>query len=174
MKRFALPVVLLLPLVLIACAASQVNAIQSTPAFVTATLIMPSPVNDSAIQVTPVPENKGNDDMTRTDEQGVVMFAVTPLNLDAPADTLEFNVSMNTHSIDLSMNLAELGTLSTDTGVTVQATIWDATPGGHHVGGTLIFPRIQNGKSILEGASTLTMTIVNVDAASRVFEWDLK
>jgi len=38
----------------------------------------------------------------------------------------------------------------------------------------LIFPALKDGKSILDGASKLTLTIVNVDAASRVFEWELK
>jgi len=30
---------------------------------------------------------------------------------------------------------AFIATLTTDTGLTVQATKWDATPGGHHVPG---------------------------------------
>jgi hypothetical protein len=72
------------------------------------------------------------------------------------------------------MDLATLATLTTDTGVSVQATKWDATPGGHHVSGKLIFPATSDGKSILDGVTKLTLTIVNVDAASRVFEWDLK
>lgn len=57
---------------------------------------------------------------------------------------------------------------------TVQATLWDAPRGGHHVEGKLIFPALQKGKSILDGATKLTLTIVNVDAPSRVFEWQLK
>jgi hypothetical protein len=108
------------------------------------------------------------------DEQGAVIFEVTPLNLGTPADSLEFDVTMNTHSVDLSMDLAQLATLTTDAGVIVQATKWDATPGGHHISGKLIFPSMQDGKSILEGASKLTLTVVNVDASSRVFEWQLK
>ena len=34
-------------------------------------------------------------------------------------------------------------------------------------------PIMKDGKSILEGASKLTLTIINVDATSRVFEWEL-
>jgi hypothetical protein len=71
------------------------------------------------------------------------------------------------------MDLAELN-MTTDTGLTIQALKWDATPGGHHVEGKLIFPSTQNGKSVLEEASKLTLTIINVDAAYRVFEWELK
>jgi hypothetical protein len=96
------------------------------------------------------------------------------LNIGTPADSLEFQVSMNTHSVDLSMDLADLSTLSTDTGVSLQALKWDAVPGGHHVSGTLIFPSAQGGNSILDGANKLTLTIVNVDIPSRVFEWELR
>lgn len=45
-------------------------------------------------------------DLTRTDSQGAVEFAVTPLNLSEPGDTLDFDVSMNTHSVNLAWNLA--------------------------------------------------------------------
>jgi hypothetical protein len=38
----------------------------------------------------------------------------------------------------------------------------------------LLFPSIGEGKSILDGATKLTLTIIKVDAASRVFEWELK
>jgi len=172
MKRFVLPILLIL--ILAACAPTQPNSTQPSSQFVTATLLMPTAANNTAAQGTSSPDTTTGDDMTRTDEQGVVMFAVTPLNLETASDTLEFNVSMNTHSVDLSMDLAQLSTLTTDTGITIQPIKWDAARGGHHGGGNLIFPTTQNGKSILEGASKLTITIVNVDAASRVFEWELK
>lgn len=112
--------------------------------------------------------------LMRVDEQGMVVLEVTPANLGSAADTLEFDVAMNTHSVDLSMDLAALSTLSTDTGRTVQPLRWDAPPGGgHHVSGKLIFPSVVDGKYLLEGASKLTLTILNVDAPSRLFEWDL-
>ncbi len=125
---------------------------------------------------TEVPVNAAATDLKRTDGQGMVTVEVTPLNLDNAADTvtLDFDVAMNTHSVDLSMDLAQLATLTTDTGVSVQATKWEATPGGHHVSGKLTFPATLDGKGVLEGASKLTLTIVNLDAPSRVFEWQLK
>ena len=111
--------------------------------------------------------------MTRSDGQGAVAFEVTPLNLDDPGGTLQFDVSMNTHSVDLSMDLATLATLTTDAGITVQASLWDGPQGGHHVEGKLTFPASQNGKSILDGAKQLTLTIKNVDVPERVFTWKL-
>jgi hypothetical protein len=158
MRRFILPLFLTLTLVLTACSAA------STP--------LPSDVQPVSVSTEPPQADAG--DLTRTDQQGAVIVEITPLNLDDPSDQLEFDVSMNTHSIDLGMDLATLATLTTDTGITVQATLWDAPLGGHHVSGKLIFPALKDGKSILEGAAKLTLTIVNVDAASRVFEWELK
>ena len=80
---------------------------------------------------------------------------------------------MNTHSVELDMNLASLATLTTDNGRTVSATLWDATPGGHHVSGVLSFPGTEDGTAVLEGAAQLTLTIREVDAAERVFIWSL-
>jgi len=158
MRRFILPILLTLTLVLAACSAA------STP--------LPSDVQPVSVSTEPAaPEI---DSVTRSDQQGAIIIEVTPLNLDSLTDTLEFDISMNTHSIDLGMDLATLATLTTDTGITLQATLWDAPLGGHHVEGKLIFPAAEDGKSILEGATKLTLTIVNVDAASRVFEWELK
>jgi hypothetical protein len=70
--------------------------------------------------------------------------------------------------------LAALSTLSTDTGFALQATAWEAPLGGHHVAGKLIFPAMKDGKPVLEGASWLKLTVINLDAPSRVFEWDLR
>ena len=158
MKRIILPALLTLSLVLAACSA-------------TATPLQIDPQPDSVPTESSSPSN---DSATRTDEQGAIIFEITPLNMNAPTDTLEFDVVMDTHSIDLSMDLATLSTLTTDTGVSVDATLWDAPLGGHHVEGKLIFPATKNNKSILEGATKLILTIRNVDAPTRIFEWELK
>jgi hypothetical protein len=112
-------------------------------------------------------------DLTRSDTQGMVEVAVSPVNLLNPGETLVFEISMNTHSVDLSMDLATLATLSTDTGKTAEALKWDAPSGGHHVSGKLSFPAKVNGNALLDGAKRLTLTINNVDAPERVFVWEL-
>ena len=172
MKRILLPALLTLSLVLAACSTT------STPLPASAAA-QDDPQPDSVS--TPGPEavsgessSPSNDSATRTDQQGAIIFEITPLNLNAPTDTLEFDVVLTTHSIDLSMDLATLSTLTTDTGVSVDATLWDAPLGGHHVEGKLIFPATKEGKLILEGARKLTLAIVNVDAPTRIFEWKLK
>jgi hypothetical protein len=98
---------------------------------------------------------------------------ITPLNLAVPGETLDFDVSMNTHSVDLGWNLAALSTLSTDAGLAVQGVSWPVGS-GHHYEGTLTFPaKTGDGRALLEGAKTLTLTIRDAGAAERVFVWEL-
>ncbi len=172
MRRLILT--LLSMLILVACSTTAPTPEQTVAEPAPVSNATPTPADDPALLPTLFPNATGSSELTRTDQQGAVVVEVTPLNLATPADTLEFDVTLNTHSIDLSMDLATLATLTTNTGVAVQATTWDAPLGGHHVEGKLIFPAMNDGKSILEGASKLALTIVNVDAASRVFEWELK
>ena len=158
MKRILLPAILNLSLVLSACSATS-TPLQTDPQPDSVSTNSSSPTHDSAMRI---------------DQQGAIIFEITPLNLDAPTDTFEFDVVMTTHSIDLIMDLATLATLTTDTGVSVESSLWDAPLGGHHVEGKLIFPTTKDGKPILEGATKLTLTIINVDAPTRIFEWELK
>lgn len=110
---------------------------------------------------------------TVVNEQGGVSVAITPLNLSAAATTLDFEVALDTHSVDLSMDMATLATLAADTGRQATATRWDAPRGGHHVVGVLSFPAIIDGVSLLDGASRLTITLRNVDVPERTFTWDV-
>ena len=173
MKRCILPYFLILLLGLASCSgltpASEpgltqpLEGTQSNPAPLRSAQSVPPPSNDLD---TPI-------DMTRSDQQGAVVVSITPLNLADSSEQLEFDVVLETHSVDLSMDLAVLSSLTTDTGVIMQATLWDAPRGGHHVSGKLIFPALSDGLPILEGASRLTLTILDVDADARVFEWQL-
>ena len=119
MKRFVLPLLMLF--LLVACAPSQ--AVTENPTAVASPVlnVASTPTDDPALLPTLFPNSVGNGELARIDEQGAVVFEVTPLNLGTPADTLEFDVAMNTHSVDLSMDLAALSTLSTDTGISLQA-----------------------------------------------------
>jgi len=179
MKRFLVPVFLILTIVLTACSepsnpSPPPTTAQDNPQPAPVSNVIPTPTDDPAILATLFPNMGTNEGMTRMDQQGAVIMEVTPRNLGTPADTLEFDVVMNTHSVDLGMDLAVLATLLTDTGITVQATLWDAPRGGHHVSGKLVFSAVQDGRSILEGTTKLILTVVDVDAPSRIFEWELK
>lgn len=107
---------------------------------------------------------------TLVDEQGAVVVSVTPLNVGQDDTTLDFEVALNTHSVDLSMDLAKLASLTSDAGTAVAATTWDAPRGGHHVSGVLSFPVTA---ALLEGATRITLTLENLDAPARTFTWNL-
>jgi hypothetical protein len=111
---------------------------------------------------------------TLTDDQGAVEVAVTQINLNDPSETLDFEVALNTHSVDLGMDLAQNAFLTTDTGLTVSAVKWDAPSGGHHVSGVLNFPVSLGDQGVLEGVEQVTLTIRNVDVPERVFTWKIQ
>ncbi len=154
-RKLLIPALMILVIVLAAC---------SAPA-------TPSPVADTLAPGDSTPAAAG--DLTRADEQGSVTFSITPLNLIAPGETLDFNVAMETHSVELSWNLAAQAELATDTGLTVKGLSWPVSS-GHHVEGKLTFPaKTADGKALLEGAKTLTLTIRDADAPIRTFEWEV-
>lgn len=172
MKPALLSVFLAFALLLSACSprtvlqASKPDTGPAITADPLATAGLPTAVPSAATPAT-------SEGMMLTDQQGSVTVEVTPLDLNQPGQSLDFQVSMNTHMVDLSMDLATLATLATDTGNSAQALSWDGPKGGHHVSGKLIFPATVNGKPLLEGAKQLTLTIKDVDAPTRLFTWDL-
>lgn len=107
----------------------------------------------------------------RLDTQGAIAVSVTPINLDQTSATIDFLVALDTHSVNLSMDLATLATLATDQGLTVLGASWDGGVGGHHVSGTLSFPSSINGHPLREGASQFVLVIRDLDAAERSFVW---
>jgi hypothetical protein len=160
MKKLSLLLVFVLGFTLAACDSTQITRISKPPTVVGGSSADPAPQKDSS------------QGMTLSDDQGAVTVKVKPDNLRNPGNALVFEISMSTHSVELSMDLASLATLTTDNGRTVQATVWNAPRGGHHVSGTLSFPAIVDGTPILDGATKLTLTIKDVDAQERVFTWE--
>lgn len=133
-----------------------------------------APAAIASVTHTPALETAGGGKLpARSDTQGAVEVTVTPLDWSSGPVTLDFDVAMNTHSVELVFDLAELATLTTDTGLTLQPVKWDAPSGGHHVEGTLSFPAQLDGKSVLEGVHQLTLAIEDVDTAERTFTWEL-
>ena len=111
--------------------------------------------------------------LTQEDNQGAVTVSITPLNLENPSSTLDFEVTLDTHSVDLSMDLAKLAFIRTDGGKEVLASAWPVGS-GHHYKATLSFPAlVADGKSLLEGISKLTLVIKDIGVPERVFEWSL-
>jgi len=146
------------------------------------TPVITTQVVEPTVENTSTPESPNSSELVevgelsaQTDSQGAVAVTIMPKLGQASdgSNTLVFEVSLETHSVDLSMDLAQLATLQTDTGITVQAVLWDAPRGGHHVGGTLQFPSKSNGQYVLEGAKSFKIILKNVDAAERKFTWQL-
>ena len=180
MKPLNILFVLFLSLILAACGTNSAivsnppEAEEAEPASATPAQATLPPTDVPEVQPSPIAGNAKFQLPGLSDNQGAVEVVVRPLDLGSQAVKLTFEVALNTHSVDLSMDLAALATLSTDTGLTVQADVWDAPRGGHHVSGTLSFPSSVDGKAILDGATKLTLTIKDVDAPLRTFAWDLK
>jgi hypothetical protein len=156
-------------LVLTACASGKTSPSSAGKLLPTTTPSLPAPEPAENL----VSDSLSIPIQAEVDQQGAIEVSITPEEIVSAANTLNFDVALNTHSVDLSMDLAELAFLRTDSGVSVQATKWDAPLGGHHVSGTLVFPAENSGKSILDGATSITIVIQNLDAPERVFTWNL-
>lgn len=86
---------------------------------------------------------------------------------------LIFDVSMNTHSVDLDQyNLGELAVLRDDTGNEYHPVSWDSAPGGHHRRGTLTFPLPD---SVSQGKTKYVEMMIRDVAGieERVLKWEL-
>lgn len=97
-----------------------------------------------------------------------VNVEVTPitLSLNQPA---VFSVRLNTHTVQLTQDLAAVSELRDDQGRTYKPVSWQgAAPGGHHRSGTLTFPALKG------PAGSLTLIIHDIAGVERTFEWQLK
>jgi hypothetical protein len=126
----------------------------------------PTPAAQAASDVA-VPEAG----LTQTKDEAAVTVTVTPLNLDDPsAVTLDFEIALNTHSVELAYNMLSISALRSDTGQETQPVAWDGpTGGGHHVSGTLSFP------SLKERSQSVTLILRGIAGVpARTFEWEMK
>lgn len=118
-------------------------------------------------------------DLTRRDSRAAVTVSVTYLNpLEKGAkDTLDFEVSMNTHSVDLDgYKPEELSALRAGK-AEVKPREWvNPKGGGHHREGVLRFPAKDTaGKPLLPGGKgKIELRIKGIGSpAERVFTWEL-
>ncbi len=112
--------------------------------------------------------------LSRVDRQGAVEMAVTPMDIGGGSDgVIRFEVTIKTHTVDLSMDLARLSTLATDLGMRLDAESWTGGS-GHHVSGELDFPMYTpDGTPLIGDAQEIILTIRDVDASERVFVWQV-
>lgn len=101
-------------------------------------------------------------------ERGVTV-KVSAKSVGQPGNPWEFAVVLDTHSADLSDDLAQSATLTTDDGRTFKPTGWlGAPPGGHHREGVLVFDVPTPRPGVIE---------LRIDrpgeSAPRTFRWQL-
>ena len=105
----------------------------------------------------------------QTSNERGVKVTVIPQNLSKEAKTWDFEVKLETHTQDLSDDLAKSSTLIAD-GKQYLPLGWEgAAPGGHHRKGSLHFKAITPQPPSVELQIRLTG-----DAAPRSFRWVLK
>ena len=78
---------------------------------------------------------------SQTNSEGAVTITVTPKNLSD--GTWDFEIALDTHSEELSVDLAAVAILVDDQGKEYSALAWEGDPpGGHHRVGVLSFAPI--------------------------------
>jgi hypothetical protein len=105
---------------------------------------------------------------TLVDGQNSITVKATPLGFNENEE-FKIDIKMDTHSVDLNYDIAEISILEDSKGNTYNAVQWNGSPpGGHHRSGTLSFPPV-------EGSTTfLKLTIPDMNGADRIFTWNLK
>ena len=104
----------------------------------------------------------------QTVEGGSVTVQVTPTAFRM-GEPLEFDIAMNTHSVDLAADMLKAVVLRDDSGKEFTPTAWDGPAGGgHHREGKIKFaPLTTNTKS-------LRLVVKNIAGVpERVYKWDV-
>ena len=103
---------------------------------------------------------------SKIDDQENVSIEVTPLDLSPGLAEWKFNISMNTHSVDLNQDLMYAAVLIDDKAEVYKPLKWEgAAPGGHHRNGVLTF------KAINQAPRSIVLKISNVGSVERSFTW---
>ncbi len=125
------------------------------------------PQEQPAAPVEPVP------DLTQSAEAASVTVEVTPLTLqDVQAATLDFEITLSTHAVELAYDLTQIVVLRDDQGNEYRPASWEGPTGGHHVAGVL---RFADRATILQsGVTKVELDLQGIaDVPSRLFRWDV-
>ncbi|MDO8636538.1 MAG: hypothetical protein Q7R34_09900 [Dehalococcoidia bacterium] len=110
----------------------------------------------------------------RNETNAVTIEAVLQSKLTVGSKELTFNVTLDTHSVDLDVyDLTTLATLRDSQGRQFKATSWQAPKGGHHRSGTL---GIKSDQSLLQpDIKYIELVIRDVaNVPERVLRWELR
>lgn len=89
-----------------------------------------------------------------------------------PVSGAVFDVTLDTHSVDLDVLDLSTAVLRNDRGETLSAQPWTAPEGGHHREGTLAFSG--DSARFFEDAGWVELVLVGVgDVAQRTLRWEV-
>lgn len=103
---------------------------------------------------------------SQSQSMGAVEVEVTPKVLE-PGENPVFELSLNTHSVDLDYDYLKIIGLGDNTGKTYNPSEWTGEVGGHHLSGEVHFG------SPLTEATTITLTIDGINNQTASFVWNL-
>jgi|SRR3989344_9444139 len=105
---------------------------------------------------------------SKVNTEGDVTVKVTPLELSSKASEWKFDVGINSHSFELSQNLADVAVLADGQGKEYRPINWEGVaPSGHHVEGILTF------KPIVPAPKFVELKILGIGAPVRSFAWNI-
>jgi hypothetical protein len=104
---------------------------------------------------------------SKIDNQSAVTVTVTPIDLASESKKWKFAIVMDTHSVELTQDIAKSSVLIDDQGKEYTPIDWEGTSGGHHREGVLLFDQI------LPFPKSVEMKISGVGDVVRSFLWQL-
>ena len=125
-------------------------------------------INIGSNVITPTQNNDSSFE-TKESNDGPVSVAVTPRSLEEGLSSWDFDITLNTHSEELSADLVAVSELVDDRGDVYKPISWEgSSPGGHHREGVLKFNPVSPRPESIE------LKIKNVGGiAERRFKWNL-
>lgn len=104
---------------------------------------------------------------SQTKTIGAVEVEIKPVSVTSGKETI-FDVSMNTHSVELNYDYIQIATLTDEQGNVYKPIKWTGGDSGHHLEGELIFD------AFLQNPKELTLTLEGIDNKSETFIWKIQ
>ncbi|OGY24826.1 MAG: hypothetical protein A2126_00820 [Candidatus Woykebacteria bacterium GWB1_45_5] len=131
-------------------------------------LVFSGRFNKNSDSILPVQNQTSSPLETLISNEGGVEVAVTPVNIP-DSSRWAFEISLTTHSVELSEDLVKVTKLVLDSGEILIPLNWKGdSPGGHHRNGVLVFSEDFS----LSGAVLKILEVGGVP--EREFAWNLK
>jgi len=104
---------------------------------------------------------------TKTDDQANVTVKATPVELSNQSPEWKFDITFDTHSVELDQDLVQIAALVDNQGTRYNPVRWEGPTGGHHREGVLVFNRIS------PTPRSITLAMNGVGGVARDFAWQL-